>query len=71
MYTGLIMARLTLKNPRYPDLGSIEAEALADFGAVHLCVPEHVAVQLRLEEIDKKEAIIADGSRVLAPYVGP
>lgn len=68
---GLIMASLTLQNPRHPELEPIQVEALADSGAVHLCVPEHVKVQLNLEEIEKKEAVIANGERVLAPYVGP
>jgi len=31
-------------------------EALADRGAVHLCIREHVQIQLKLGEIDKKEA---------------
>ncbi len=62
---------ITLKNPRIPDANSIEVEALADTGAVHLCIPEHVRIQLGLEEQDRKEVTIADGSKRLAPYVGP
>ena len=62
---------LSLRNPRYPDLSPLEAQALADTGAVHLCVPEHVALQLRLEEYDRKEVVIADGSRRVVPYMGP
>ena len=41
---------LSLRNPRFPDLSPLEVQALADTGSVHLCVPEHVALQLRLEE---------------------
>jgi clan AA aspartic protease len=44
---------------------------LADTGAVHLCIPEHVRIQLALDEIDRKEVTIADGSKRLVPYVGP
>lgn len=44
---------------------------MVDSGAVHLCIPEHVAIQLKLEEIDKKEVTLADGSKKLVPYVGP
>ena len=62
---------IALRNPRYPDIQPIEVEALADTGSVHMCIPEHIAIQLRLEEYDKKEAAIADGSRRLVPYVGP
>lgn len=65
------MTRITLRNPRYPDLEPVEVEALADTGAVHTVVPEHIAVQLRLEPSDQKEVTIADGSRRVVPYVGP
>ena len=53
------------------ELNAIEIEALADSGAVHLCIPEHIKIQLQLEEVDKKEVTLADGSRQLIPYVGP
>ena len=62
---------LTLRNPRFLELAPVEAQAFADTGAVHLCVPEHIAVQLRLEEYDRKEVVIADGSRRVVPYMGP
>jgi clan AA aspartic protease len=68
---GLVNTRITLSNPRKPDLAPIEVEALADTGSVHLCIPEHVRIQLELEEIDSKEATLADDSRKLVPYVGP
>ncbi len=68
---GLTNARLTLLNPRLPDLEPVEVDALADTGAVHLCIPDHVRIQLRLEEIERKEVILADGSRHSFPYVGP
>ncbi len=62
---------LSLRNPRKPALASVEVDALADTGAVHLCIPSHVQIQLELEEIDQKEVTLADGSRKLVPYVGP
>lgn len=68
---GLVNAKVILKNPRQPELEPVEAEALADSGALHLCIPEHVRIQLRLEQIDRKEATLADGTRKLVPYVGP
>jgi clan AA aspartic protease len=68
---GLAYARVKLANPRLPDLEPIEVEALADIGAVHLCLPEHVALQLQFEEQEKREATFADGSRRLIAYVGP
>lgn len=68
---GLIGAMITLKNPRIPELQAVEVEALADTGSVHLCIPEHIRLQLRLEEYDRKEVTLADGSKRLIPYVGP
>jgi len=68
---GLASAKLILKNPRRPDLVPVEVEALADSGAVHLCIPIHIQIQLELEETDRKEVIMADGTRKLVPYVGP
>lgn len=62
---------LLLKNPRLSELGGVEVDALVDTGAVHLCIPEHVRIQLKLEAIDEKEVTLADGSKRLVPYVGP
>ena len=68
---GLVNSKLLLKNPRKPDLESVEVDALADTGAVHLCITEHIQIQLQLEEIDKKDVTLADGNEKLVPYVGP
>jgi len=68
---GLVNGNLTLKNPRLPDLDPVDVEALVDSGATHLCIPEHVQLQLQLDEIDSKEVTLADGSKKLVPYVGP
>ena len=68
---GLCSAKIRLRNPRLPELDAVEIDALADTGALHLCIPEHIRLQLKLEEIDKKEVILADRSGRLAPYVGP
>ncbi len=42
-----------------------------DTGSVYLCIPDHVKIQLKLDTIDEKEVILADGSKKLVPYVGP
>ena len=68
---GLVNGTVILKNPRLPEVDPIEVEALADSGALHLCIPEHVKIQLRLEAIDCKEVTLADGSRKVVQYVGP
>ena len=68
---GLTNAKIRLRNPRLPELEAVEIDALADTGSVHLCIPAHIQIQLKLEEIEKKEVTLADGSGTLVPYVGP
>jgi len=68
---GIINAKVLLRNPRISELETVEVEALVDSVAVHLCIPEHIRIQLKLDEIDKKEVTLADGSQKLVPYVGP
>ena len=68
---GLVNGKLVLSNPKLPDLDPVDVDALVDSGATHLCIPEHVQLQLQLDEIDSKEVTLADGSKKLVPYVGP
>ena len=68
---GLIRASVTLLNPTEPGLHGLEVSALADSGAVHLCIPEHLALQLQLRELERREVVLADGHRRTVPYVGP
>jgi clan AA aspartic protease len=68
---GLVNARVMLSNPRLPELAPLEVEVLADTGATHLCIPEHVQTQLGLEVLEWREIALADGSVHSVPYVGP
>lgn len=68
---GLIYATLELRNPKAPDLKSLQVRSLADTGALHLCIPSHVSLQLKLEELQKREVVTADGKKMICPYVGP
>ena len=68
---GLAYAELTIANARMPELVSLQMRAMADTGALHLCIPQHVAMQLQLEELEKREVTLADGSKQFLPYVGP
>jgi clan AA aspartic protease len=68
---GVVRAKLALKNPRRPELQPVEVDVVADSGALHLCIPPHVQIQLGVEEIAKKEVTLADGRKLLGPYVGP
>jgi clan AA aspartic protease len=49
----------------------MEVDVLADSGALHLCIPRHIQLQLGLEEMAKKEVALADGSKQFIPYAGP
>lgn len=68
---GLVSGKIVLGNPRLPELEAVEMDALADSGAVHLCIPEPVRARLRLEAVDTKEVTLADGRKAVVPYVGP
>ena len=50
---------------------AVEIDALANTGAVHMCIPQHIKIQLQLEEQDTKEVTLADGNHKVVPYVGP
>ncbi len=68
---GYVHAEIELANPREPDLESISINALVDTGALMLCLPEHIKVQLNLEEAEKREVTTTDGKKQLVSYVGP
>jgi len=68
---GLIYAQIELSNPKDGSLKPIAVRALVDTGAMTICIPEHVAVQLRLQEIEKREVTTADEKSHVVPYVGP
>lgn len=58
---------ITLANPIKQELQPIDVTALVDTGALHLCIPEHVALQLNLKEIEQREVVLADGKRQRVP----
>jgi clan AA aspartic protease len=68
---GHVFAEIELSNPRQANLTSIKANALVDTGALMLCIPEHIANQLRLETESMREVSVADGRSSNVPYVGP
>jgi hypothetical protein len=53
MSMGVITTRIMLSNPKENMLSPIEVDAIVDTGALHLCIPEHVALQLKLTEMYK------------------
>jgi clan AA aspartic protease len=44
---------------------------MADTGAICLCIPEHIAIQLKLETLEMREVTTADGRQTSVPYAGP
>ena len=68
---GHIYTEITLSNPRDASLKPMKVMALADSGAVTLCIPEHVSSQLKLQTQEMREVILADGRVMTVPYVGP
>ncbi|MCX7011981.1 MAG: clan AA aspartic protease, partial [Candidatus Sumerlaeota bacterium] len=60
---GIIHVNLSLSNPRKPKLSSIKVQAVVDTGAFTLCIPEHVQIQLALEELERREVTIANGKK--------
>ena len=68
---GMIRAQIELANPTKPELKPLTVEALVDTGAMTICIPEHVAVQLGLETIETREVTTTDEKSHAVPYVGP
>lgn len=68
---GHVFADAELSNPRRGDLSPFAVKALVDTGALMLCIPEHIAIQLDLETDSMREATVAGGRRASIPYVGP
>ncbi len=68
---GIIRTAFEFANPTNRDLSPVTAVALVDTGAVHLCLPEHLAIQLDLKELEQREVTLANGHRIRVPYCGP
>ncbi len=68
---GHVFAEIELSNPRQPDLTPVQARALVDTGALMLCIPQHVALQLNLTTESMREVSVADRRDINVPYVGP
>ena len=68
---GLVFSNITLSNPVIGSMKPIDVISLVDTGATYLCIPQHIANQLELKELQKREVTLADGSSSLVPYVGP
>lgn len=68
---GAVNAQVKLTNPRIPELSPLQTAALADTGATHLCIPERVMHQLKLDVLEMRDISLADGTIRSVRYVGP
>ena len=68
---GQVYTDIELSNPRRAELAPMRTQALADTGAVTLCIPQQVAAQLSLEVESTRDVVLADGRSASVPYVGP
>ena len=68
---GSVYTDIRLANHARADLEEINVTGLVDTGALHLCIPEHVSVQLQLEPLKAREVQTADGKSHLVDYVAP
>lgn len=68
---GITYADIRLANDARDDLEELDVSAVVDTGALHLCIPEHVAMQLQLKTRKQREVQRADGKSHLVDYVSP
>ena len=68
---GHVFAQIELSNPRRQELAPLDVNAMADTGALMLCIPETVASRLDLETESMRDVLVADGRSLRVPYVGP
>ncbi len=68
---GYVHTEVKLRNPRFPEIKTVTVKAMVDTGALTLCIPDHIALQLKLEDKSQREVTTADGRKQIVPYVGP
>jgi len=68
---GLVYGNFTLRNACYHELAPKIVRALVDTGANILRIPAALAIELQLEEVEKRQVRLADGENEWVPYAGP
>ena len=68
---GIVESKIKLSNAKDNNLNPIEVNCIVDTGATYLCIPETIALQLKLTELQKRDVKLANGHLVEVPYVGP
>ena len=54
-----------------PELPPISTQAKVDMTTMVMHLPASLATQLKLEEAEKREVTLDDGTRKFVPYLGP
>ena len=68
---GIVYQHIRLANAAREELEEGDTKALVATGAIDLCVPRHVAQQLKLEVVEQRQVRLADGRSEVVDYVGP
>lgn len=68
---SLIRTTIKLINPQENSIAPIDTECLVDIGALHLCIPESLAIQLKLNHVEDRPVTFANGETKMCKYVGP
>lgn len=68
---GNIRISIKLSNPLKSNLAANETVALVDTGSINLCLPKYLAIRLGLQELEKRDVVVADGRLVRCSYSGP
>lgn len=66
-----IYADIELLNAKDSSIKPLFVYVLVDMNVKTLYIPDHIAVQLNLEEIEKREVVDNDGKTHIVSYVGP
>ncbi len=68
---GIVAAYIKLSNARDVGLKPVETHCIVDTGATYLCITHEIALQLKLEELQKRDVKLANGHVIEVSYVGP
>ncbi len=68
---GIVSANITLSSARNVDLKPVSTHCIVDTGATSLCITQEIAMQLKLEELQKRDVKLANGHIIEVSYVGP
>ncbi|HLG34679.1 MAG TPA: clan AA aspartic protease [Bacteroidia bacterium] len=68
---GIVQSKIKLSNAKDIGLKPVEVNCIVDTGATYVCIPESIAFQLKLEELQKRDVKLANGHVTEVPYVGP